>query len=395
MAPLIQHMRDCRHLIGDECEDVNRWIDEFFKELGPLHRFKRHHREGIQEAEALFGERGRRAAIIHILRDCRNIPSEKDYVDGAVDKLGLIAKWPVTAYIRYTDDEFERLVMYSLNGPEAVLNLGFIRSQDDLVRLFMTQAVTEESQSERVLQQWPSCVEAKNRLLPLTEAAIRPLTEKQQAYIDNLSEHPLMRSIRQQFPAVSVQAVDISSLINPLVWIDLEYVEELRAELMGTEDIDAIRVAFPTELAINTRVAIDADGRGVSLISQQKQVAVTPPILGQLPGVGITVTFNVIGTPQLILVSRVSGRLYLKNGIHRAYMLASAGIRNIPAVIVDENTVSQTATMYPAFNPETLEAERPPVLADMFMNELTTRIHIVRTKKISRIRVDEMLLPVD
>jgi hypothetical protein len=395
MASLIQHMQDCRRLIGDDCEDVNRWIDEFFGEFGPFHRFKRHHREGIQEAEALFGTRGRQAATVHILRDCRNIPREQDYVDGTVDRLGLIAKWPVTAYIRYPNDAFERLVMYSLNGPEAVLNLGFIKSQDDLLRLFMTQAVADESQRDAALQRWPSSIQAKNELAPLADAVINPLTEKQQAYIDELSEHPLMRSIREQFPSVTIQAVDIGSLINPLVWIDLEYVEELRAELVGTEDIDAIRFAFPTQININTRISVDTDGRGVSLISQQKQLAVTPPMIGQLPGVGMTVTFNVIGTPQLILVSRVNGRLYLKNGMHRAYLLASTGIRNIPALIVDENVLSQVSTMYPAFNPETLESERPPVLEDMFMSDLTAHIQIVRTKKVVRIRVDETLLPVD
>src|ERR1700733_4453620 len=115
MAPLSQHMQDCRRLVGYDCEDVNRWVDAFFSEFGPNHRFKRHHREGVQEAEALFGERGKRAAIVHILRDCRNIPRRKDYEDGTVDRLGLIAKWPVTAYIRYPDDAFERLAMFSLN----------------------------------------------------------------------------------------------------------------------------------------------------------------------------------------------------------------------------------------------------------------------------------------
>lgn len=66
-------------------------------------------REGIKEAEKLFGLRGRRAATVHILRDCRNIPRERDYEDGTVDKLGLIAKWPVTVYIRYPEDAFERM----------------------------------------------------------------------------------------------------------------------------------------------------------------------------------------------------------------------------------------------------------------------------------------------
>ena len=51
--------------------------------------------------------------------------------------------------------------------------------------------------------------------------------------------------------------------------------------------------------------------------------------------------------------------------MHRAYLLASVGIRNIPTVIVDESILSPIATMYPAFNSQALEAERPPVIMDM------------------------------
>lgn len=389
-------MQDCHRLVGDPSEDVNRWIDAFFGEFGPYHRFKRHHREGVQEAEAMFGERGRRAAIVHILRDCRNIPRRKDYEDGTVDKLGLVAKWPVTAYIRYPEDAFERLVMYSLNGPEVVFNLGFIRSEDDLQRLLMTQAPVEDaSQRDAVLQKWPNSVVAKSKLPPLKEAVTSPLAEMQLPYADELSKHPLMLSLRQQSPSVSIERVDPHSLINPLVWIDLEYVEQLRAELIEADELSAIKVAIPTQLSVNARIALDADGRGVTIVSPQQSVAVTPPMIGQLPGIGMTVTFNVVGTPQLILASRVNGRLYLRNGMHRAYLLASEGIQQIPVVIVDEAALSPIVTVYPAFNLEILEAERPPVIADMFNEDLATTLQMLRTKKVVRLRVDEMMLPVD
>jgi hypothetical protein len=396
MASLSQHMKDCNHLIGDPCEDVNRWMDEFFTEFGAGHRFKRHHREGVEAAQEIFGERGRRAAIVHILRDCRNIPREKDYANGSVDKLGLEARWPVTAYIRYPDDAFERLAMFKLNGPEAVINLGFIKSQDDLFRLLLTQSVNEgHQQIESLLQIWPSCVEQREKLPPLTEAVVMPLTEIQETYASELEQHPLLRSLRAQFPAMKVQLIDMASLINPLVWFDLEYIEQLRAELVGTEEVDTIRFAIPKELNVTTRIAADADGRGVSLISPQKQVAVMAPEIEQVPGIGMSVKFNIAGTPQLILASRVNGRYYLRNGMHRAYLLASLGIQHIPTVIIDEPILTPTATMFPSFNNEILEASRPPVLADMFADDLTARIQILRTTKVVRIRVEEMLFPVD
>lgn len=389
-------MRDCRQLVGDDCEDVNRWLDEFSSIIGPTHRFKRHHREGIREAQEIFGERGRKAATVHILRDCRNIPRKRDYEDGSVDKLGLLAKWPVTAYIRYADDSFERLAMYALSGPEAVLNLGFVSSEQDLMRLVQSQGMMEHAgQQEGLLQRWPSSVKAREKLLPLGHARTTPLTDVQRAYADELERHPLMNSLRAQFSSVSIEQVDVASLINPLVWIDLEYVEELRAELQGADDLDSIKFAVPTQLNLATRVAIDADGQGVSLISSQKTVAVMPPIVGPAPGFGIAITFNVVGTPQLILASRVNGRIYLRNGMHRAYLLASLGSHSVPVVIVDENVLNPIATMYPSFNNQILEMERAPVIADMFNDELVASVRTVRTKKVSRIRVEEVLIPVD
>jgi hypothetical protein len=78
MASLQQHMKDCEHFLGAPFEEVNRWLDEFMPKVGANHRRFRHHREGIKEAGRLFGEAGAKAAIVHILRDCRNIPTANE-----------------------------------------------------------------------------------------------------------------------------------------------------------------------------------------------------------------------------------------------------------------------------------------------------------------------------
>src|SRR5260370_42609754 len=103
MASLEQHKADCVKYLGAPFEDVHKWIDEFFSKYGPSHRRFRHHREGVQEARQLFGEAGAKAAIVHILRDCRNIPRKKDYDSGQADNLGLKSEWPLTTYISYTE----------------------------------------------------------------------------------------------------------------------------------------------------------------------------------------------------------------------------------------------------------------------------------------------------
>jgi hypothetical protein len=396
MASLNQHMRDCKFLIGEDCESVNRWMDECFKEYGPLHRFKRHHREGIRQAESIFGDLGRRAATVHILRDCRQIPRESDYSDGTVDKLGLRAKWPVSAYIRYSDDAFERLAMFSLHGPEAVLNVSSFRTREDLAQILRSSRLAgDERRVNAILEQWPAFVEAKENSRPLVEPSIDDLTDAQRQYVEELGSHPLMQSVKTQYGGYEVRLVSPSSLINPLVWIDLEYIEQLRPELTGTDDRDAIKFAVPREVNVSTQVAVDPDMRGVSLVSAQKYIAAMPPLINQVPGVGMMVSFSIVGLPQLILASRVNGKLYLRNGMHRAFLLAASGVSAIPTVIVDERQLTPISTMYPSFNNAVLETELPPFLSDLLNSNFTVNIPIARTQKVIRIHVQDLLIPVD
>jgi hypothetical protein len=92
MAAFEEHCQDCARLLSDRCEEVNRWLDAGFKRFGPLHRFWRHHSRGIDEAEKLFGTIGRKAAMIHILKDCGHIPSARDWEEQMVDSLGISLK---------------------------------------------------------------------------------------------------------------------------------------------------------------------------------------------------------------------------------------------------------------------------------------------------------------
>ena len=88
MASFEEHCRDCEKLLGDRCEQVNLWLDQYAVRLQSLHRVKRHHTRGIAEAGKLFGELGRQAALVHILKDCGWIPTARDWEQQNVDRLG-------------------------------------------------------------------------------------------------------------------------------------------------------------------------------------------------------------------------------------------------------------------------------------------------------------------
>jgi len=65
------HIKDSILYFGKPFEEVHKWLDEYAapEKLGGRHRKKRHHKKGIDEARALFGDEGAKAAERHILID--------------------------------------------------------------------------------------------------------------------------------------------------------------------------------------------------------------------------------------------------------------------------------------------------------------------------------------
>jgi len=105
MAKFEDHCRDCERILGDKHEDVNRWIDELFRQYGPRHRRHRHCWHGVREAKKLFGAEGAKAAIIHIVRDCGGVPDQRTYDE---TELGIVLAPEYLIYDGGNEAAFER-----------------------------------------------------------------------------------------------------------------------------------------------------------------------------------------------------------------------------------------------------------------------------------------------
>ena len=79
MASFEQHCNDCERLLGLCYEEVNHWMDEYFRTHGPYHRQFRHHWDGVKQVHKLYGRDWAKAVIIHIVRDCGGVPNKSDY----------------------------------------------------------------------------------------------------------------------------------------------------------------------------------------------------------------------------------------------------------------------------------------------------------------------------
>ena len=66
----------------------------------------------------------------------------------------------------------------------------------------------------------------------------------------------------------------------PLTLIDYEYVEQLKADLTGTEPDAIARFALPLEITVQGKTAIDPSGRAINFISPP-EIRITRPHNGE------------------------------------------------------------------------------------------------------------------
>jgi hypothetical protein len=189
--------------------------------------------------------------------------------------------------------------------------------------------------------------------------------------------------------------VDLDKLVVPLVMMDMEYVDELGAELMGTDADEVERFAISASLTTNIRAMTDTSLKSATFISSQKTVTVGPIQIKQVPE-GAEVRFVVTNSYSVLLVSYTQNRLVLRNGIHRAYLLRRRGVTKAPCLLVREKEIQGTlALAYPAFVPSVLAQPRPPMLPDFFNPALSIELPLQKVRKIIKISAEESILPIE
>jgi len=396
MASLTQHNEDCKKFLGESFENVNKWIDEYFTQHGAKHRRFRHHREGIDEARDLFGERGALAAAIHILRDCRHIPREEDYVLGYVDALGLKANWSTASYIKYSEEEFDSLVEQLLK-PSGVVLWAYIDQQSVQLLLSSLTRLDPEKISQ-LTDSWRLAVSIRENIPPLPPApVIRPIEDQQVLqYVQELQrQNPFFQNIAPG-KEVHFGLVPLDELVNPLVLLDYELLDSLKPELPIVDDLHIAQFALPQQIRIPIKVMLDPSMRNAIFVSNDKSLSVGPAQVHQTP-IGTAITFMVGASGSALVAANYSGRLILRNGIHRAFLLANKGVKVAPCIIVNETgpIVSSPSLAYPSFSDQVLVLPRPPVVTDFLNQDLTVQVPLQRTHKLVKISAEDTIVPID
>jgi hypothetical protein len=393
MPDLHVHMADCQRFLGSPYEEVHRWLDALFPKLGPEHRHVRHHTEGAREAGEIFGSNAEKAAQIHILRDCRNLPSKLDYEVGAVDKLGMRTYWPASAFFRYSEDDFMESVGQKVFGPHGRILWSFM---GDEAPLFLNSVTRLSPQEVTNLEpRWREACAARERLEPLSANVSMREWEGDEEYLKEFRSSQLWTQLQAQFGELRFMSLAVDDLIQPLVFLDGSYLDDLRAEFVGVPETGVARYAFPVNVASEVRVVVENEGRSISLLSAQRTMGFGPGHVRQNQG-SMEVVFPVSNSLQIITASKLHGTFVLRTGVHRAFLLLEAGYSRIPCLVTESAVTPLTsATVYPTFTQDALTQNRPPLLKDFLNESLFVDLPLLRTRRLMQIKATESVIPVE
>ncbi|CAN5554838.1 hypothetical protein BH10ACI4_BH10ACI4_33850 [soil metagenome] len=406
MSDLVEHENDCKLLLGKPYGDVHRWLDETFGQFGPTHRKIRHNRQGIETVRSMLGATAALAATIHILRDCQGIPDIQDYRSGRVDPLGFAMTRSVQQIASYSDEEFYKLASELIDdNHKCLLLLGWLENAPQLLHLVKSVVSNPSADFESsATYQWEKAREFILRLNDEGEPDSEQLTLETPRAFEPLSDEDfqglgenaksILENLKGQLGTVNLGWILADSLINPLQLIDLDYANHLAAGISPQPtDRQAMEFAAPERLNINAQAL--KDNKSASVVTRFQELYLQSVEANVEPDIGFELRFKISPLPQYILVIEKDGRYILRSGMHRAFVLARAGMKRIPCFLARDVEMPPIVGPYPVYPTTVLRLPRPPKLLDSLNSNLCLKTAFQQSRRILRIAAEELLIPIN
>jgi hypothetical protein len=277
--------------------------------------------------------------------------------------------------------------------PHAVL-LGY--HGEDQARAFLLDKGCHPDATDDLLQERVrvrACIQALPAYSPVSSSL--PLHDAQA--IGEIRRIMALPECQAAFPEGNwtAELVEIAKLVAVEPSVDVRYAEGLGgADLDPSNPSSAVRLCFAPKHAASFHVSLDQSQKSVSISGIHAAFEVVSLRCGQQGDDGpLIVSFMVAAPPNIMVVLRQSGRLFLMSGYHRVYRLMQAGFSHVPCVVRDASGVPLLGPSGPLFFPEPiLTAARPPLVADFADPQLAIIAPLRATRRVIRIRPDEYLV---
>jgi len=192
----------------------------------------------------------------------------------------------------------------------------------------------------------------------------------------------------------TAELVDIAALIPLSPSLDVAYANGLGDPgLEPSNPLSAVRLCFNLKHS-SFHVSLDQAQKSVTIAGRHPALEVVSLRCSQQAEDGpFLVSFLVAAPPNLVVVLRQGGRLFLCDGYHRVYRLLQAGFSKVPCVVQDAPGSGQIARYGSfLFQEPVLMAPRPPLFTDFADPELGSMAPLRAAHKVTRIRPDEYLV---
>jgi hypothetical protein len=274
--------------------------------------------------------------------------------------------------------------------PHAVL-LGYL-GEDQARGFLFDRGVHPDAMDDLMRER--ARVSARIEALPAYSSADATMPLQDAQAIAEIRRIMVLPECKAAFPEGSwtAELVEIAKLVAVEPSIDVRYAESLGgAGLNPSDPASAVRLCFAPKHAAPFHVSLDQSQKSVSISGIHPAFEVVSLRCGQQADDGpLIVSFMVAAPPNIIVVLRHSGRLFLSGGYHRIYRLMQAGFSHVPCVVREAPDLAHVVPYAPFCFPEPiLMAPRPPLVADFADAELATIAPLRARRRVIRIRPDE------
>jgi hypothetical protein len=267
-------------------------------------------------------------------------------------------------------------------------------TEDQAIALLRDKGVHADA-TERLLNERARAESRIGTLPPLPATAAVPIQDAAaRAEINQIMSRP---DCKATFPEGrwTAELVEIAKLIPLSPSLDVAYAESLGAPgLDPSNPLSAVRLCFNPKHSSSFHVSLDQAQKSVTIVGMHPTLEVVSLRCSQQAEDGpLLVSFLVAAPPNLVVVLRHHGRLFLCGGYHRVYRLLQAGFSQVPCVVQDAPGLGQVARYGSSlFQEPVLMAPRPPLFTDFADPELGSMVPLRAMHKVTRIRPDEYLV---
>ena len=224
---------------------------------------------------------------------------------------------------------------------------------------------------------------------PLAQMVL-PCPEHYADHLARVRSRPLFQSLFQSYET-DLRLVDLAALVPVQPHVDYSFALEAVPAAPSEQDIlDRCLPDRPQVLDVWGGVS-SAQGVGsFTVCSHDLNLIISEVHMDAEPL--LKVTFSLSKTAVFLVVAEVEGRLFLKDGTHRAVGLLARGVEKAPCVVIHQG--HGRPIIVPDFLPkEMLFGPHPPQVRDFLDERLFLSHPWARGIKVIRIRSDEFVLP--